>query len=131
MGKILILEFDDTDNSVFEEIIQLLHRSSGFTKLSLEDKSILSVPGLKINMQQRKVYCDNQEVHFTVKEFDILCLLVINKGRVVTYKQIYQKVWGKYPYSRVNITISYHILNIRKKLASKLQTHTFEISCGR
>lgn len=85
MVKILVVEFDDTDNSVFEEIIQLLHRSPGFTKLSLEDKSILSVPILKINMQQRKVYCDNQEVHFTVKEFDILCLLVTNKGKNVDY----------------------------------------------
>lgn len=28
------------------------------------------------------------KVHFMVKEFDILCLLVVNKGQVVTYKYI-------------------------------------------
>ncbi len=131
MGKILVVEFDDTDNAVFEKIIQLLHHSSGFTKLSLKNKTILSVPGLEINTQQRKVYCDNQEVHFTVKEFDILCLLVANKGQVVTYKQIYQRVWGEYAYGKVNSTISYHILNIRKKLVPKSQKQSFTILCSR
>lgn len=108
-----------------------MHRSSGFSKLSLEDKSILSVPGLEINTQQRKVYCGNQEVHFTVKEFDILSLLVTNKGQIVTYKQIYQRVWGEYPYGKVNAAISYHILNIRKKLAPKSQPPSFAILCSR
>lgn len=86
MGKILVVEFDNADNTVFEEIIQLLHRSSGFTKLSLDDKSILSVPSLETNLRQRKVYCGNQEVYLTIKEFDMLCLLIANKGQVVTYK---------------------------------------------
>ena len=131
MCKILVVEFDDTDNSIFEEIMQLLHRSSGFTRLSLDDKSILSVPGLKINTQQRTVYCDNQEVHFTVKEFDILSLLVANKGQIVTYKQIYERVWGEYPYGKVNATISYHILNIRKKLAAKSKKSSYAILCSR
>lgn len=131
MGKILVVEFDDTDNAVFEEIMQILHRSSGFARLPLEDKHILSVPSLEINIQQRKVYCDNQEVRLTVKEFNILYLLVTNKGQVVTYNQIYQRVWGEYPYGKVSITISYHILNLRKKLTQKPQTKSFEISCSR
>jgi len=92
MGMILVVEFDDTNNSVFEEIIQLPHCSSGFSKLSLEDKSIMSVPGLEINTQQRKVYCGNQEIHFTVKVFDILCLLITNKEQIVTYQHIYIRV---------------------------------------
>lgn len=131
MGRILVVEFDDTDNSVFDEIIQLLHRSSGFSKLSLTDDSVLSVPGLELNLQQRRVYCDNQEIHFTVKEFDILCLLVANKGQIVTYKQIYQRVWGEYPYGKINETICYHILNIRKKFAVNSQTLPFAIICSR
>lgn len=131
MGRLFVIEFDDVDNAIFEEIMQILHRSSDFTRLSLENKHILSVPGLEINIQQRKVYCDNQEVRLTIKEFDILCLLVTNKGNVVTYNQIYQRVWGECPYGKVSITISYHILNLRKKLTKKPQTKSFEISCSR
>lgn len=131
MGRILIVEFNNTDNSVFEEIMQLLNRSSGFSELSITDTLVLSVPGLEINLQQRRVYCNNQEIHFTVKEFGILCLLVANKKQVVTYNQIYQRVWGGYSYGRINDTIRYHILNIRKKLAVKSQTSSFSIICYR
>ncbi len=52
MGRILVVEFDNTDNSVFEEIMQLLHRSSDFTKLLLENKSSLLV----INKGQVVIY---------------------------------------------------------------------------
>lgn len=131
MGRILIVEFNDTDNPVFEEIMQLLKRSSGFSELSISDTSVLSVPGLEINLQQRRVYCYNQEIRFTVKEFGILCLLVANKKQVVTYNQIYQRVWGGYPNGRINDTIRYHILNIRKKLAVNSQTSSFVITCYR
>lgn len=44
------------------------------------------------------------------------------------YTQIYQRIWGKYPYGKVNDTISCHILNIRKKFARKSQTLSFAIS---
>lgn len=131
MGRILIVEFSDADNPVFEEIMQLLHRSSGFSELSISDTSVLSVPGLEINLPQRRVYCYNQEIRFTVKEFGILCLLVANKKQVVTYNQIYQRVWGDYPNGRINDTIRYHILNIRKKLAVNSQTSSVVITCYR
>lgn len=131
MGRILIVEFSDTDNPVFEEIMQLLHRSSGFSELSVADTSILSVSGLEINLQQRRVFYNNQEIRFTVKEYGILCLLVANKGQIVTYNQIYQRVWGDYPYGRINDTIRYHILNIRKKLAVNSQTLSYSIICYR
>ena len=55
MGRTLIVEFNNTDNSVFEEIMQLLNRSSGFSELSITDTLVLSVPGLEINLQQRRV----------------------------------------------------------------------------
>lgn len=38
---------------------------------------------------------------------------------------------GEYPYGKVNATISYHILNIRKKLTEKVKTPSFAILCSR
>lgn len=131
MGRILIVEFSDADNPVFEEIMQLLHHSSGFSELSVADTFILSVPGLEINLQQRRVYCNNLEIHFTVKEYNILCLLVANKGQTVTYNQIYQRVWGDCSYGKANGIICYHILNIRKKFAANSPILPFEIVCKR
>ena len=49
----------------------------------------------EINLSRRRVINDGQEIELTVKEYDILCLLAANKGRVLTYEQIYDKVWGE------------------------------------
>ena len=53
--------------------------------LRLKDEPVLSLPGMEIDLAHRKVYCDNQEISLTVKEYDILCLFAANKGRVLTY----------------------------------------------
>ena len=54
----------------------------------------------------------------TVKEYDLLCLLTANKGRVLTYAQIYDKVWGDLPSGNEKDTVGYHIRNLRRKLVS-------------
>lgn len=52
----------------------------------------------------------------TVKEYDLLCLLATNKGRVLTYTQIYDKVWGDLPSGNEKDTVGYHIRNLRRKI---------------
>lgn len=116
MGRILLIEFTDDDDLEFEEIITFLNRYSHFEKFSLQDGAVISFPGLEICPKRRTVYCNCQRVHLTTKEFDILCLLVVNKGQVLTYEQIYQCVWGDFPSGEVNGMIAYHIRNLRKKL---------------
>ena len=60
--------------------------------------------------------CDGKEVNLTVKEYDLLCLLAANRGRVLTYMQIYDKVWGDLSSWNEKDTIGYHIRNLRRKL---------------
>ena len=50
---------------------------------------------LKIYPDSRKIICGREEVNLTTKEYKLLCLLAANKGIVLTYGQIYQKVWGE------------------------------------
>lgn len=54
----------------------------------------------------------------TIKEYDILCLLVANKDRVLTYGQIYDKVRGDISAGNEKDTVGSHIRNLRKKLCS-------------
>ena len=61
--------------------------------LRLSDEALLSLPGLEIYPDRRKAYRDRREINLATKEYDLLCLLVANKGRVLTYGQIYQKVY--------------------------------------
>lgn len=94
IGRILVIEFDDNDSSAFDEVISVLKRYQSFEELKIKDEKAVSLPGLEINPKSRKVYRDRREIHLTTKEYDLLSLLALNKGKVLTYEQIYRKVWG-------------------------------------
>ncbi len=54
-------------------------------------------------------------IDLSVKEFQILCFLIENKGRVLTREQIYYAVWNDAYGGDIN-TVTVHIKNIRAKL---------------
>lgn len=89
IGRILVIGFSDRDYPVFDEIMEVLKNHSDFEYLKVNDETVLSLPGLEVYPDRRKIYRDRREINLTEKEYDLLCLLVANKGRVLTYDQIY------------------------------------------
>ena len=77
--------------------------------------TVISLPGLTIYLEQRKIYRNRQEIPLTTKEYDLLCLLASNRGQVLTYTQIYEKVWGGSSTGNEKI-IRFHLCNLRKKI---------------
>ena len=119
IGKLLIMEFEDNESAVFDDIMSILQKYPDFQKYRLKDECILSLPtNLKIRPDRRIVYSGSLKIRLTKKEFDILRLLIVNRGQVITYEQIYQNVWNECVADRENTVISYHIRNLRKKLAA-------------
>lgn len=114
--------------AAFNEVMAVLKRYQDFEKEYLSDEIVLSLPGLEIRPERRKIYSDSQEISMTKKEFDIFYLLAVNKGRVLTYEQIYQNVWNGDSIGRESPVIVYHIRNIRRKLNS---ISTISIQCVR
>ncbi|WP_328597427.1 winged helix-turn-helix domain-containing protein [Oliverpabstia intestinalis] len=92
-----MIEFNDQDSSVFDEVMTVLKHHSAFEQLRFNEEDVLSLPGLEIYPDRRKIYRNRREINLTAKEYDLLCLLVANKGRVLTYEQIYQRIWGEEP----------------------------------
>lgn len=131
MGRILLIEFENDDTEAFNEIVEMLNRYSGFEHIRLKKEQILRLPGIEIYPHQRKVYRDCREIHLTTKEYDLLCLLAANKGRVLTYEQIYKSVWGEEPIGSVNNTVGCHICNLREKLDEAAPDAPFTIRCVR
>ena len=71
--------------------------------------------GLSIDLRQRRVMQDGQEIALTPKEFDILYFLARNRGEVFSKEQIYQAVWdGEYLLDDSNIMA--FIRKLRKKI---------------
>ena len=54
MGRVLLIEFEDGDNSVFDEIMRALEQHPNFEQFRLRNESMLSLPGLEIFIRRRK-----------------------------------------------------------------------------
>lgn len=74
---------------------------------------------LYICLEYRRVIVHEQEIALTVKEFDILLLLIMNPKRVFTYEVIMELVWHEdYTYYSRK-AINNHVCNLRKKLKTE------------
>ena len=67
-------------------------------------------------LEHRLVTVRNQEIALTVKEFDILALLIMNPKRVFTYELISDLVWNEAYTFYSRKAINNHVSNLRKKL---------------
>lgn len=131
IGRILVAEFKDQESSVFDAVMDLLKHHAGFEILQPGEEAMVSIPGLEIYPDRRKIYRGRREIDLTTKEYDLLYLLVMNKGRVLTYGQIYQNVWGEEALGNENNAVKCHILNLRDKLYAAVPDAPFAIRCIR
>lgn len=81
-----------------------------------EDNDPVIVLGkLKIDLAERKVYSDSNEVKLSPIEYDILKLLAQNKEKIVTQKYMLSRVWGE-EYLKESHYLRVYIGQIRKKI---------------
>lgn len=58
------------------------------------DAPVFHSGGLGVDLGRRLVTIDDQEVKLTPKEYDLLRMLVIHAGKVITHRQLLREVWG-------------------------------------
>ena len=121
------MELQEQDSTAFDDILSFLQTHPEIKRYELDSEPLLSLPGLEIYPSKRKVFRDRQEIQLTAKEYEILLLLAANKGHVLTYSQIYEKVWGDCPSGSENNTIGFHICNLREKLYEAAPNAPFTI----
>lgn len=49
---------------------------------------------IRMDLVRHEVYIDDERVAFTPKEYDLLRYFLINRGKMLTHKQILKEVWG-------------------------------------
>lgn len=82
-----------------------------------EHQQILIYKNIVIDEAQHKVFVDDEEIELTYKEYEVLKLLIINKGIVLTRDRIMESIWG-YDFEQGNRTVDVHIQSLRKKVKS-------------
>lgn len=75
----------------------------------------LCYQSLVIDITKKKVSIDSKEVSLTKKEFEILFLLLQNKGRVFSREDILSRIWSDEVYV-LDRTIDVNITRLRKKI---------------
>ncbi len=71
--------------------------------------------GLMVDFAHRIVRSGGQEVHLTPTEYDLLRELTRNAGKVLTHRELLQRVWGP-DYSGENTYLRTFIRHLRRKL---------------
>ncbi|MFT8351053.1 response regulator transcription factor [Clostridium saccharoperbutylacetonicum] len=88
------------------------------------NKDEIVIEDLKINLLSHQVYISDKEVYLTVKEFEILKLLVQNRGKIFSSRNIYESIWNEEFYE-CDSTIMTHIKNLRIKLNDNFKNPRF------
>jgi two-component system KDP operon response regulator KdpE len=79
------------------------------------DDPVLRADGLELDRAAHRVARDGAEVHLTPTEFELLTVLMRNRGRLLTHRALLTEVWGP-AFGDDVLTLRTHIANLRRKV---------------
>jgi two-component system KDP operon response regulator KdpE len=79
------------------------------------EEPAIEVNGLRIDLAAHSVHRDGEEVHLTPTEFELLRVLVRNRGRLMTHRSLLVEVWGV-GYEDDLQVLRAHVANLRRKI---------------
>jgi two-component system, OmpR family, KDP operon response regulator KdpE len=80
-----------------------------------QEESVITTGDLTVDLASHTVTLAGREVHLTPTEFDLLRLLVRNRGRLMTHRDLLVSVWGA-GYADDTQVLRAHIANLRRKI---------------
>lgn len=75
----------------------------------------LNIKDLEIDIKARTVTVRGNQVPFSVKEFEILHYLMLNKNQALSREKIFDEIWGYNEFGDIN-TVTVHMRKIREKI---------------
>lgn len=80
-----------------------------------EEVSLLQDKNLCVDVKKRRVQLDGKEIALSVKEYELLVLLMKQKKTTLNKQYLFQEVWGSYSESELS-TLTVHINTLREKI---------------
>lgn len=80
-----------------------------------EESAVISYQGLLLNLDKKSVSVDGEDVPFTKTEFELLRLLLEERGRVFSRQELIDRVWPK-DVLVLDRTVDVNITRMRKKI---------------
>lgn len=103
------------DHAILMARVRSLLRRRQSVARTEENKNIIRHKELLIDMEQCKVWIDNQPLELTLSEYKILCCFLLSPGKVLTRNQLVEYIQDG-PVHVTDRTIDTHIFGLRKKL---------------
>ena len=96
IDEILALSYgaDDYITKPFN-IKEVVLRINNLIKRSYDDPSKIKMDGYNIDLEKRRVFCQDEEIILTTKEYDLLVYFIVNKGLAISREQVLNKVWDE------------------------------------
>lgn len=97
------------------ELLARVRASLRHTVEKVNVNSIFSIGSLKVDLTQREVFVNENIVHLTVTEYNLLLLFIQHKGKVLTYQMILKEIWGN-PFAEEHQYVRVYVNSLRKKI---------------
>lgn len=120
LDKILGLELgaDDYITKPFS-VRELLARVKAVLRRTsvsnIQESDVYESKTLKVDFERHEVIVNGEKVDLTLKEFELLHILIKNKGKILKREMLLDKIWG-YEYIGETRTVDVHIRYLRKKI---------------
>ena len=111
----LTLGGDDYMTKPFSVAELLARIQTVLRRVNASEGEKLTIGSLELDLSGRSVLLEGKEVNLTTKEFELLCFMARNIGKVLPRERILQKVWG-YNYYGTARTIDNFINRLRQKI---------------
>jgi two-component system KDP operon response regulator KdpE len=98
-----------------DELVARLRAALRRVSPSDDSESVLTADEIEIDLPAHRVTRSGQEVHLTPIEFDLLRLLMRNRGRLLTHRILLKEVWGPGSQDDTQV-LRVHIANLRRKI---------------
>lgn len=78
-------------------------------------EAVYSQDGLTVDLSRRLVTVEGREVNLTPTEYDLLRVLVLNAGKVITHRQLLRQIWGGNYEDEMHL-LRVNVSNLRRKI---------------
>ena len=86
-----------------------------------EEENIIYINGIEINLENKEVKKNGEEIILTDLEYKIILLMAQNRNKIFSAENLYESIWEEPYYYGANNTIMVHIRKLRKKIEEDSQ----------
>lgn len=83
-----------------------------------KEESEFSVENIRVNTEKHTVFVGDRQIFLTLKEFDLLVILMKNRGNVLTRERLLDSIW-KISTEIESRTVDVHIRTLRQKIGDE------------